>query len=625
MAGLEFRRGAERFDSRGSNNHTSRMHEELDPAAELPGGPQPERASEKAPDDAAAPRSLPDALRNWQVLEIDGQAIPITNREASGDEPGVERQIADRQDDFIVAAIDVRQRQVDAGTPTAFAITVLNNGPRPAAFSVTIEGWIDPRWVSDMAATAPIAPGARATLRVELVPPRQPETEAGDYHLGLVVRAPEYPDRVARLGAVLTVLPFDVLEIAFAAAPEATVSWLRRSVALPLTLANRGNRPATVQLQGADPLHICTFDFGLPTDAHGVAVLPLRASQAITMPVRVTVRHLPLLGLRGRSLPLMVTARLADAPAGAWTGWRTRTHLVARPIVGPWQMVTAAGVAVAGALGLALLIVVALLLTQRSQATVPAAVQAPAAAPPPVIIVNLNQPAGSATASSAGQGSAPAVSGTASEPSFTTSDAPNPALPMVLPDQVTTPGTGGAARTAAPLAGVGSAGGNHSLTLRGADGVSGSGGGSGASGAGDTPTYAQMFQEIGQRYDLDWKMLAAQAYVESGFDSLALSDAGAMGLMQIVPDTWREWAPAAEVSDPFDSYSNVLVAAIYLDHLRSELAGKGFTGKEWMLVAYNWGPDRLGDFLATQQGWEMLPDARRQYVTEILRIAQTIP
>ena len=31
-----------------------------------------------------------------------------------------------------------------------------------------------------------------------------------------------------------------------------------------------------------------------------------------------------------------------------------------------------------------------------------------------------------------------------------------------------------------------------------------------------------MFQEIALRYDMNWRMLAAQAYIESGFDSLAL-------------------------------------------------------------------------------------------------------
>ena len=98
-----------------------------------------------------------------------------------------------------------------------------------------------------------------------------------------------------------------------------------------------------------------------------------------------------------------------------------------------------------------------------------------------------------------------------------------------------------------------------------------------------------------------------------------------MGLMQILPGTWREWAPAVNAADPFDSRDNVLVAAAYLDFLRTRLAAKGYQGKEWRLVAYNWGPDRLDDFLAGGGAWADLPEARRQYAEEILRIAQTIP
>jgi hypothetical protein len=42
-------------------------------------------------------------------------------------------------------------------------------------------------------------------------------------------------------------------------------------------------------------------------------------------------------------------------------------------------------------------------------------------------------------------------------------------------------------------------------------------------------------------------------------------------------------------------------------------------------VAYNWGPDRLQEFLAAGNAWESLPEARRQYANDVLRIAKTIP
>ena len=234
-----------------------------------------------------------------------------------------------------------------------------------------------------------------------------------------------------------------------------------------------------------------------------------------------------------------------------------------------------------------LVIVTALFVRAGTLPAAAAPTPAPAMAAPPVIIVNLNQPAAASPGVTGAEMSAPAP----------VASLPDPSLPLVLPDQITAPGNGGPARTVpatgfeAPAAAPAPA----RATV----------------GEGGQLTYAQMFQEIGTQHDLDWRMLAAQAYVESSFDSLALSNAGAMGLMQVLPDTWREWAPAVNASDPFDSYSNVQVAAVYLDYLRSRLSAQGHPEKEWMLVAYNWGPERLNNFLAGGGAWTDLPDARR--------------
>jgi membrane-bound lytic murein transglycosylase F len=300
-----------------------------------------------------------------------------------------------------------------------------------------------------------------------------------------------------------------------------------------------------------------------------------------------------------------------DARIGGQMMARTRTALFAQPLVGPWQVVMASGLAAAAMVGLLLFLALVYLLAQRSLLPATAAVQQAAAAvsAPPIIIVNLNQPAGEPP-----QGSAGTVAS-----DFTAGAAPDPKLPLVLPDQVSAPGAAPVAASA--RAGTGQTAGAPSSTLPFATASAPA-----TTGPGDAnQTYGQMFQEVGRRFDLDWRMLAAQAYIESGFDSLALSDSGAMGLMQVLPATWREWATPVEVSDPFDAYSNVLVAAVYLDHLRSQLAATGYPDKQWMLVAYNWGPDRLNDFLQSGGTWDTLPEARRQYASEILRIATTIP
>jgi soluble lytic murein transglycosylase-like protein len=98
-----------------------------------------------------------------------------------------------------------------------------------------------------------------------------------------------------------------------------------------------------------------------------------------------------------------------------------------------------------------------------------------------------------------------------------------------------------------------------------------------------------------------------------------------MGLMQIRPGTWNDWASTVDASDPFDAYSNVLVGAAYLNYLRGELSARGLPQQEWMLVAYNWGPDKVFSHIEAGGTWESLDPARRQYADDILRIAASIP
>jgi soluble lytic murein transglycosylase-like protein len=138
-------------------------------------------------------------------------------------------------------------------------------------------------------------------------------------------------------------------------------------------------------------------------------------------------------------------------------------------------------------------------------------------------------------------------------------------------------------------------------------------------------TYEAMFREVGQQYGLDWRILACQAYYESRFDPLAVGVNQDAGLMQILPGTWNEWAPQVGVTDPYDPYSNLLVSAAYLAFLQDYFAEQGYTDERWMLVAYNWGPYNLQQFLEDGGKWTGVPKIRRHYALNILRAKDQLP
>jgi soluble lytic murein transglycosylase-like protein len=137
--------------------------------------------------------------------------------------------------------------------------------------------------------------------------------------------------------------------------------------------------------------------------------------------------------------------------------------------------------------------------------------------------------------------------------------------------------------------------------------------------AGAEIDYEAMFQEIAPQYELDWRLLAELAYQESRMNPQALGQSHDMGLMQIIPSTWDEWAPRVGVSDPFDPYSNTLVAAAYLAYIRDYTMAKGHPEAHWMLVGYNWGPNNLRLLFEDNGDFDDVPEKQRHYALAILQ------
>lgn len=143
-------------------------------------------------------------------------------------------------------------------------------------------------------------------------------------------------------------------------------------------------------------------------------------------------------------------------------------------------------------------------------------------------------------------------------------------------------------------------------------------------GRGQEITYEVMFREIAAEYNLDWRVLAMQAYRESRFDPQALGADNDMGLMQILPSTWNEWAPRVGVSDPFDPYSNVLVGAAYSAYLRDHFRQQGYPDQHWVLISYNWGINNVHQLLTQGGGWTEVPEAPRRYALDILQAGPNV-
>ena len=98
----------------------------------------------------------------------------------------------------------------------------------------------------------------------------------------------------------------------------------------------------------------------------------------------------------------------------------------------------------------------------------------------------------------------------------------------------------------------------------------------------------RLINKVAARHDLSARLVKAVALAESGLDPNAKSTKGALGLMQLMPETAREMG----VEDPYDPLQNLEGGSRYLKRL---LIKYGWDLKK-ALGAYNWGQGRIDRF-----------------------------
>jgi membrane-bound lytic murein transglycosylase B len=129
--------------------------------------------------------------------------------------------------------------------------------------------------------------------------------------------------------------------------------------------------------------------------------------------------------------------------------------------------------------------------------------------------------------------------------------------------------------------------------------------------------WSPLIKEASRRFGVAEDWIRAVMRMESGGRTVLddkrpiTSKAGAMGVMQVMPDTYRDMQQQYGLgADPYDPHDNVLAGAAYLHWLQ------GKYGYPKMFAAYNAGPGRV----EAQSAGLQLPDETRAYVSGITRI-----
>jgi membrane-bound lytic murein transglycosylase MltF len=113
----------------------------------------------------------------------------------------------------------------------------------------------------------------------------------------------------------------------------------------------------------------------------------------------------------------------------------------------------------------------------------------------------------------------------------------------------------------------------------------------------------EFFQKYGDQYDVDWLLMAAQGYQESGLDQTVHSKVGAIGVMQVMPATGKDM----KVGDISQLEPNIHAGVKYIrfviDQYYKDEPMDRLNKALFAFASYNAGPGRLRQLRA---------EARRQ-------------
>jgi soluble lytic murein transglycosylase-like protein len=94
--------------------------------------------------------------------------------------------------------------------------------------------------------------------------------------------------------------------------------------------------------------------------------------------------------------------------------------------------------------------------------------------------------------------------------------------------------------------------------------------------------------EAANYYNVSFPLIKAIIKVESDFNPMAISEKGAMGLMQIMPFNFKELS----IRDPFDPWENIMGGVLYFKNMLNKFNGN----LSLSLAAYNAGPNAVDKY-----------------------------
>ncbi len=139
--------------------------------------------------------------------------------------------------------------------------------------------------------------------------------------------------------------------------------------------------------------------------------------------------------------------------------------------------------------------------------------------------------------------------------------------------------------------------------------------------------YDDLLKQHAGEISWDWRLLASQAFQESGFKPDAHSWAGAAGLLQLMPETAKQYG-VKNALDPEDNVQGAVKFLKWLDDFWRERVANDNERMKFILASYNCGAGHVQDvqrltekYGGNSQSWEdisywLLQESTQEYSTD---------
>ena len=208
--------------------------------------------------------------------------------------------------------------EVETGSSVEYQLTVTNAGPLVANIQVQLQG-VPAAWVQIIPPVLNLNEGRKGSFMVRVSPPREPGSEAGEYHLHFVAISPNYPGETGTADTNLMVMPYRQFTINGPNPRRLNLYRSHKEDFSDVVIMNQSNTRTTYLVRSFDDGNELTYAYQLTDSSliQGQDSVVIKPGESMRVPVQVGARKAPLFGFTGKHHHYYTSVTPAENPEDA--------------------------------------------------------------------------------------------------------------------------------------------------------------------------------------------------------------------------------------------------------------------------------------------------------------------